>query len=295
MKEKIKYEIKKVFTFLIHGLYIICILIFFLLLSQILVFSFFKIPTNSMEPQLIIGDKVLVTKLTFGPRLFNIFASINNVQVNIYRLPGIQKIKRNDIVVFNSPYPNTWDKVEMHIMKYFIKRCIGLPGDTIQIQNGFYSVKGIDELLGNQESQEKISKQNRDFFDDSVYYTFPEDSIINWNIKSFGPLYIPQKNDILPMNPIHYVLYKKLIEWEQQAILSCQDSIIYLNEKPLNSYQFQKNYYFMVGDRVEDSQDSRYWGLLPEEYIVGKAWIVWKSVDPYTGKFKWERFLKKIN
>ena len=50
----------------------------------------------------------------------------------------------------------------------------------------------------------------------------------------------------------------------------------------------------MAGDRVEDSQDSRYWGLLPEDYIVGKAWIIWKSVDPHTGKFRWERFLKKI-
>jgi signal peptidase I len=67
-----------------------------------------------------------------------------------------------------------------------------------------------------------------------------------------------------------------------------------LNGKPLNTYQFQKNYYFMAGDQVEGSQDSRYWGLLPEEYIVGKAWIIRESTDPYTGKFKWDRF-KKTN
>jgi signal peptidase I len=183
----------------------------------------------------------------------------------------------------------------MHIMKYYIKRCIGLPGDTVQTANGFYSVRGLDELLGNRASQEGISRRDRDSFHDSVYYTFPDDSVIHWNIKDFGPLYIPTEKAVIPMNRAHYVLYKKLIEWEQQGALSYQDSVVYLNGKPLHSYQFQKNYYFMAGDRVEDSQDSRYWGLLPEEYIVGKACLVWKSIDPYTGKFRWDRFLKRIN
>lgn len=51
----------------------------------------------------------------------------------------------------------------------------------------------------------------------------------------------------------------------------------------------------MAGDKGENSQDSRYWGLLPEEYIVGKAWIIWKSVDPYTDAFRWGRFMKRIH
>jgi signal peptidase I len=67
-----------------------------------------------------------------------------------------------------------------------------------------------------------------------------------------------------------------------------------MNGQPLASYYFQKNYYFMSGDYTEDSQDSRYWGLTPEEYIVGKAAFIWKSVDRNTGKFRWKRFLKKI-
>jgi signal peptidase I len=96
------------------------------------------------------------------------------------------------------------------------------------------------------------------------------------------------------MNRINYALYKKPVEWEQKGVLSYHDSSVYLNDAPINAYRFQKNYYFVAGDRTEDSRDSRYWGLLPEEYIVGKAWIVWKSVDPYTGKFRWGRFLKVI-
>jgi signal peptidase I len=262
---------------------------------QVFLFASFKIPSNSMSPSLDTGDHVLVFKPILGPRLFNLFATLSGEQVEIYRTPGIRKVRRNDIVVFNSLHSNSGDRIEMHIMKYYIKRCVGLPGDSIQIDNGFYSVRGVDELVGNRKSQEGISRRDNDSFDDSVYYTFPEDSVIHWNIKNFGPLYIPKKNAVIPMNRTHYVLYKKLIEWEQKGTLSYQDSIVYLNGKPLHSYQFQKNYYFMAGERVEDSQDSRYWGLLPEEYIVGKAWIIWKSIEPYTGKFKWNRFLKKIN
>lgn len=67
-----------------------------------------------------------------------------------------------------------------------------------------------------------------------------------------------------------------------------------LNGEPIREYRFLKNYYFMAGDKGLNSQDSRYWGLLPEEYIVGKAAFVWKSVDPYTGKLRWDRFMKKI-
>jgi signal peptidase I len=262
---------------------------------QVFLFASFKIPSNSMSPSLDTGDRVLVFKPILGPRLFNLFATLSGEQVKIYRAPGIRKVRRNDVVVFNSSHSNSGNRIEMHIMKYYIKRCVGLPGDSIQVDNGFYSVRGVDELVGNRESQEGISRRDNGSFDGSVYYTFPEDSVIHWTIKSFGPLYIPKENAVIPMNRTHYVLYKKLIEWEQKAALSYRDSIVYLNGKPLDSYQFQKNYYFMAGDRVEDSQDSRYWGLLPEEYIVGKAWIIWKSVDPYTGKFKWGRFLKKIN
>jgi signal peptidase I len=180
-------------------------------------------------------------------------------------------------------------------MKYYVKRCIGLPGDTLSIDKGYYKVKGVETPLGNIASQRAVDKREASTFEDGVFRSFPYDSIIAWNIKRFGPLYIPKENAVISMNRTHYVLYRKLIEWEQKAALDYRDSVVYLNGKPVNSYRFQKNYCFMGGDRVEDSQDSRYWGLLPEEYIVGKAWIIWKSTDPCTGKFKWERFLKKIN
>ncbi len=133
-----------------------------------------------------------------------------------------------------------------------------------------------------------------DMFAENVYRVFPFDSLLSWNIRQFGPLYLPKEGDEIRMNRTNYLLYKKVIEWEQQGELSFQDSVVYLNQKPISTYRFRKNYYFMGGDNGVNSQDSRYWGLLPEEYIVGKVWKIWKSIDPYTDEFRWDRFLKTV-
>lgn len=260
---------------------------------QVFVFASFKIPSDSMEPGLTIGDNILVWKPTLGPRLFNLFASMRNEQTEIYRIPGIKPIKHNDILVFNFPHPNSWDKIEMHILKYYIKRCVGLPGDTLSIRYGFFHVEGLQIPLGNIDSQKQISETKA--FQEGIYNSFPFDSIMDWNIKDFGPLYIPGKGDSITLNRTNFQLYKKPIEWEQQRKLEFKDSLVFLNGSSINGYRFRKNYYFMAGDNGMNSQDSRYWGLLPEEYIVGKAWIIWKSVDPYTNEFRWDRFMKVIH
>lgn len=271
------------------SLSVIALWIFF----QVFFFASFRIPSDSMEPELTTGDNVLVYKLTIGPRLFNIFTSMRNERTGIFRIPGFKRIERNDILVFNFPHPNSWDKIEMHILKYYIKRCVGLPGDTLSIQNGFYYVKSNLLPLGNMDSQKEISITNK--FQDEVFHSFPYDSIIGWNIKNFGPLYIPQKGDSIILDQKNFQLYKKLIEWEQQKSLQYMNSTTLLNGTQIKGYRFQKNYYFMAGDNAINSQDSRYWGLLPEEYIVGKAWIIWKSLDPHTRRFRWDRFLKTIH
>lgn len=288
-----RIQVHNLINKIIDIIFWLCTIIALWFTAQIFVLTSFKIPSDSMEPQLTAGDNILVWKPTIGPRIFNLFASMRNEQTNIYRIPGIKKIQRNDILVFNFPHPNSWDKIEMHILKYYIKRCVGLPGDTLSIQNGFFHVKGIETSLGNMESQNKIATTEQ--FEDGIFHSYPFDSIISWNIKDFGPLYIPGKGDSITLNQTNCRLYKKLIEWEQQGSLQYKDSTIFLNGTPINGYRFQKNYYFMAGDNGMNSQDSRYWGLLPEEYIVGKAWIIWKSVDPYTDKFRWNRFLKVIH
>ena len=117
---------------------------------------------------------------------------------------------------------------------------------------------------------------------------------LNWSIKDFGPLYIPKKGDEILLSRANTLLYKKIIEWERGTPLKFDNDTLWENEKPLLAYTFAHNYFFMGGDKVENSQDSRYWGLLPDELIVGKAWLIWKSIDPYSKKIRQERILKKI-
>lgn len=262
---------------------------------QVFCFSSFKIPSDSMEPSLEAGDNIVVCKPIIGARIFNIFASLRNEQTKIYRLPGLQEIQRDDIIVFNFPCPNQWNKIEMHILKYYVKRCVGLPGDTVSIENGIFKIKGYEGIVGNYTSQVALSKRKNETFEKEVFRCFPYDATFNWNIKTFGPLYIPKAGNSIHMNQSNYILYKKYIEWEQQKELNIRGNNIFLGEESINTYQFSKNYYFVAGDNGENSQDSRYWGLLPEKYIVGKAWIVWKSIDPYTGKIRWKRLFNPVN
>lgn len=291
MKNKLRWIGKRIID-LVFGISILCICWFGV---QVFIFSSFKIPSDSMGPELITGDNVLVFKPVFGARLFDVSASLSGKQINILRVPGFRKAKRDDVLVFNFPHPNDWRKIEMHILKYYIKRCVAIPGDTLSICNGYYKVSESPGYYGNLDAQKRLSERSIFDIDPEVFNCFPYDSVIKWNIKDFGPLYIPKKGAIIDMDRTNAVLYKKIIEWEQKGTVSIVDGKVLLDGNPIRKYEFKKNYYFMAGDRVEDSQDSRYWGLLPEEYIVGKAWIVWKSVDNYTGAYRWNRFLRRIN
>ncbi|HCC85759.1 MAG TPA: signal peptidase I, partial [Porphyromonadaceae bacterium] len=140
-----------------------------------------------------------------------------------------------------------------------------------------------------------LSDKPIELFPKGVYHTFPSDALLNWNIKNFGPLYIPRKRDRIILDRTNALIYKKIIEWEKGYPLSFENDTLRDNGKPLLNYMFSHSYYFMGGDKVENSQDSRYWGLLPDDLIVGKAWLIWKSVDPHTNNFKWKRFMKSID
>lgn len=262
---------------------------------QVFCFTSFTIPSHSMEPILVPGDRVVVNKMIPGARLFNLFSSLRGEQVSVYRMPGMGKLKRNDVVVFHFPHPHTWDKLEMHMLKYYIKRCIGLPGDSLWIRNGRYQLKGIDGYLGNRKGQEELAGRSEASFPREILTAFPHDSLFNWTILNFGPLYLPKAGDSIPLTRSNYVLYKQAIEWELQKRLGWRDSVCLLQDIPLKGYRFRKNYYFVAGDEVNNSQDSRYWGVLPDDFIVGKAWLIWKSVDPGTGKTNSRRFLKRID
>lgn len=265
------------------------------ILLQVFCMASFKIPSDSMEPSLLAGDNIIVNKLAMGARLFNVSAALNGEDVSISRLPGLSKAKHNDVLVFNFPYPrHPWDSIGFDVMKYYVKRCVALPGDTLEIQNGYFKLKGKELSLGNENSQRNISA-----LPDSCTYvamkSYPWNDRMNWTIKNFGPLPVPRKGQTVTMNAETAALYHQLISWEQKRKVATTDGRVYLGDSLIHAYRFTENYYFMAGDKLEDSQDSRYWGLLPESYIVGKAAFIWKSTEPMTGKIRWNRILKSID
>ena len=272
----------------------ICVLIVIWWFIQITTFATFRIPTDSMQPTLQPGDNILVNKCIMGARIFDIWEAAEEREVEIHRLPGLGKVKRNDVLVFHYPYPHKNDSLSMHLLKYYVKRCIALPGDTMGIRKGRYYVKGFDEPIGNIRAQERIGWLRKDDARGVVMDAYPWDKYLNWTIQDFGPLHVPARGQTVAMDSTTVKLYRKLIEWEQKKPMTREGNKVYLGDSLIQEYRFKENYYFMGGDNMENSKDSRYWGLLPEPYIVGVATRIWKSVDKYTDEVRWDRVMKKI-
>ena len=270
------------------------VLIAFWLFSQVFLLASFRIPSDSMEPELVEGDFVAVWKPTLGARLFDLNATLRLEQTEIHRTPGFRKTKRGDVLVFNFPHPNGWDKIEMHILKYYIKRCIGLPGDTLSIRNGRFRINGTNEPLGNMDSQERIGRTLPGEFPDGVYKAFPFDSVISWNIRNFGPLCVPQAGTRIALDLRNYKLYRQAIEYETGGKLTYSGGQALLDKQPLPEYTFRCDYYFFCGDNVSDSKDSRYLGFVPEEFIIGVVRRISFSEDPYTHHRRPDRWWKRV-
>ena len=273
------------------------VLLLLWIVLQVTTVAHFVVPTGSMEPTLIPGDRILVNKWLMGARIFDVWESAAGKRVEISRLPGLEKIERNDVIVFNFPHRHRWDSIGMDIMAYYVKRCVALPGDTFEIRNGYNKVRGYEGVLGNEEGQQILShllSEENPSKEKLLQGGFPYDERVGWNIGEFGPLYIPREGSKVDMTVENALVYRKTIEWEQRTKLHIRGDSICLGDSIIKEYTFGKNYYFTAGDNVLSSQDSRYWGLLPEEYIVGKATRIFRSVHKYTGKERWKRFLKKI-
>lgn len=277
--------------FIIITIYI-CV-VYIPLLCRAFFYDTFRIPTESMEPTLVPGDKVYVNKVILGPRIYRDLDSVNSRRPETLRLPGYRKVKYNDIIIFNLPVPYRWDRIEYLINFVYCKRCVGLPGDSVSIVDGFYKSSGTDEPLGYLPAQEELHAMYIDDWGDAKYL-FPFDSAYNWTLKRFGPLYIPQKGGVIKVDSINIKLYRLPIEFESRKKLSVREGNVLLGDSVITSYTFEKNYYFTAGDNIMNSSDSRYWGLLPEEHIVGVVTRVLYSKRGTDKQWDGSRFMKSV-
>jgi signal peptidase I len=289
-----KIPVKKILKHLWFGFRLLCYTILLTVFFKVFCIASFKIPSYSMLPALTEGDFVMVNKLAMGARVYRSLRVEAGKRAETFRMPGFSRVKRNDVLVFNRPFGSNSREMELAPDVFFIKRCVAVPGDTLSIQNGFYRLRNSTDSVGNCRNQERLSHTADSNFPKDVFRCFPKDSPYHyWTMKNFGELYVPRRGDRLRLDSVNIYLYRKIIEYETQEKTSIIGGAVMLNGKRLESYCFGTNYYFMAGDNVFDSQDSRYWGLLPEEFIVGKAVIIWKSVDK-NGRINWERFLKTM-
>ena len=133
--------------------------------------------------------------------------------------------------------------------------------------------------------------------DDHDINFFPSDSQYSWNLDNFGPLWIPKKGVTVQLTTKNLPLYRRIIDVYEENDLKVKDGVIYINGVVASEYTFKMDYFWMMGDNRYNSADSRYWGFVPEDHIVGKASFVWLSLDKnksFLAKIRWERFFMGV-
>jgi signal peptidase I len=127
---------------------------------------------------------------------------------------------------------------------------------------------------------------------------FPYDKQYNWTVDNFGPVVVPKKGTHILLTKENLLLYSRIICVYEGNSLNFKNDTIFLNDTISNSYTFKSDYYFMMGDNRHNSNDSRYWGFVPEDHIIGKATLVWLSIDKnkeWPGNIRWNKMFKFIH
>ena len=386
----------------------------------------FVIPTGSLEKTLRVGDFLLVSKFHYGARVPSTVVTLPMVhdtipiiktrsylkspQLPYIRIPGFQEIKNNDIVVFNWPA----DTVRRFFVKEkgvikprdkksnYVKRALGIPGDTIEIKDGIIFINGKKNILPDRakpiftyniksnkgvssnklkeigiegfirkfvitnltpgsyeeilnyilsisktsdneylvytndsgiplsiirdnniniseliDSTREISLTYEDAFKieksnlfDTIYRVtqskgvsnlnfFPNNKNFKWNNDYLGPIYIPKKGDKIDLSLDNLPLYKKIIKDYEFNDIEISNGRIIINSKEQDSYTFKQDYYWMMGDNRYNSEDSRVWGFVPFDHVLGKPVFIWMSIDGlFNGiqnwNFRWDRIFTTI-
>ena len=227
---------------------------------RIFVAERFIVPSDSMSPTITTGQKIWVNKILFGARIYKSFNFEDHAPLKCFRVPGIRKIQYGDVICFN--YPHGYDdmsKIEFRINYVYCKRVLGTPGDRIGAVDGHYWNDRILSPVGVVREQESLRWMFDSVFIWSKCYDVLSEADMGWNIKNWGPLTVPAKDMTIKIDDVNRELYRTVIEYETGNEI----------DGSLSEYTFMNNYYFGVGDNAISSQDSRYWGFIPEDFIIG--------------------------
>lgn len=313
----------------------IVVVLAMVLLIQTFAFASFYVPTPSMESNILVGDRIFVSKLHYGPRLptalgipyTNIF--IPGLTWPALRLPGFSSVKRGDVVVFNYPP----EESPISKKEHYVKRAVGLPGDQLEVRNKVVYINGAaltppgglqqHWVVTMQEGQtmpwarfRAENFQARPYPDDSRAlamelseeeaseirtwtgveqvepFVLPESSTdaqvfptgSEYNVHHYGPLPIPAAGDIVELSEETWPVYEGLItRFEGHEARRLSNGQFEIDGAPATQYTVEQDYYFMMGDNRDNSLDSRAWGFVPADHVVGKAVITYFSLDKERG------------
>ncbi|MDD2198401.1 MAG: S26 family signal peptidase [Bacteroidales bacterium] len=226
----------------------------------------------------------------------------------------------------------------------YIKRCVAIAGDTLEIKNGIVYINGHEQQKfegvqynykivtnGTSLNDKKLKEMDINYQDmhsqgntyilpltsknyntiksfpivksitkltkdkgERNFRIFPHSPTFAWNEDWFGPLYIPKKGTTITIDTASLAPYKRIIGYYENNDLEIKGDKIFINGEETNEYTFKMNYYWLMGDNRHNSADSRFWGFVPEDHVVGKAHIIWFSKDKENGKIRWNRLFKKV-
>lgn len=228
----------------------------------------YRIPSGSMESTLLVGDFLIVNKIAYSlytPR----YIPLTNLSILSVPLASLKTVRRGDVLIFELPQKHYSESMNDH--PNYIKRCIGLPGDTILIRDTQVFVNGME--ISNPPHARLESEMSR-LHSSRDLPLYPPGSGFRRNF--YGPLVVPKKGDVIQIDVMNIRKWKHLLEQEGHEV-SVQNSNVLLDGERIDSYTIQKNYYFVLGDNRPNSLDSRYWGFVPEENIIGEALFVYWS------------------
>ncbi len=185
---------------------------------------------------------------------------------------------------------------ELHITTYEGHQYPAMTKASADILKGYANIKSLMPVISTKGVSDSLSPVFPHVFPIHVMLTktLPD---YKWNVDNFGPIIVPKKGWTVKLDSMTFPLYERCIEVYENNKLKVVNGNIFINGQKTNTYTFKMNYYWMTGDNLHDSEDSRFWGFVPEDHIGGKALFIWMSWDSDAGlfhKIRWERILKGI-
>ena len=252
-------------------------------LLKTFVIEAFRIPSASMEDTLHIGDFLFVNKFIYGAETPKNFP-LTNIEIPHLRLPALTQPNRGDVIVFE--YPGDRDEKKPQRAVNYIKRCIAVGRDTLLIQNKTVYVNEREFVLPVRDRYPRRS----DFLPrESIEWMFPRGS--SFNPDYYGPIIVPYKGMRISLSHGAIEQWQTFIEREGHHAEIRNDGTALIDDAPATSYTVERDYLFMMGDNRDNSLDSRFWGFVPKENIVGRAMFVYWSWDTSIPVSSiWEKF-----